>query len=90
MISRTRIAATGVLLLLASTSASAWTGHGTAYTPRGTYNGAHFGSCGGGSCSHAGGVVGPYGGLATNTGTVTRTAPGQFSNAGTAVGPNGR
>ena len=44
MISRTRIAATGVLLLLASTSASAWTGHGTAYTPRGTYNGAHFGS----------------------------------------------
>ncbi len=29
-------------------------------------------------------VVGPYGGLATNSGTVTRTGTGQFSNSGTA------
>ncbi len=39
---------------------------------------------------HAGGVENPYGGIATNTGTVNRTAPGQFSNSGTATGPNGR
>ena len=24
-----------------------WSGHGTAYTPHGTYSGAHYGSCGG-------------------------------------------
>src|ERR1700729_2718659 len=84
------VAATASLLILTSTSAFAgWSGHGTAYTPRGTYNGAHYGSCGGGSCSHAGGVAGPYGGFASNTGTVTRTAPGQFSNSGTATGRYG-
>ena len=85
------VTAAASLILLASTPAFAgWSGHGTAYTPHGVYNGAHAGSCAGASCSHAGGVAGPYGGIATNTGTVTRTAPGQFSNSGTATGPNGR
>ncbi|MBN3812496.1 hypothetical protein G3N97_25815, partial [Paraburkholderia sp. Ac-20347] len=69
------LAVAATLIGLASAPAFAgWSGHGTAYTPHGTYSGAHAGSCGGGSCSHAGGVVGPWGGLATNTGMVTRTA----------------
>ena len=83
------LAATVAMLALGSASAFAWSQHGTAYTSRGTYNGARYGSCGGGSCSHAGGVAGPYGGFATNTGTVTRNAPGQFSNSGTATGRYG-
>ncbi len=76
------LAATVAMLALGSASAFAWSQHGTAYTSRGTYNGARYGSCGGGSCSHAGGVAGPYGGFATNTGTVTRNAPGEFSEFG--------
>ena len=83
------LAATVVVLALGSASAFAWSQHGTAYTSRGTYNGARYGSCGGGSCSHAGGVAGPYGSFATNTGTVTRNAPGEFSNSGTATGRYG-
>src|SRR4051794_1633966 len=89
------IAAASAAMLIAvstiSTPAFAgWPGHGTAYTPHGTYNGAHYGSCTRGSGRHAAGVQNPYGGVATNTGTVNRTAPGQFSNSGTATGPNGR
>ncbi|RDT01911.1 hypothetical protein DWU95_20510, partial [Burkholderia contaminans] len=67
---KTRFLVTAAALTFACAPAFAgWAGHGTAYTPRGTYNGAHAGSCGGGSCSHAGGVIGPGGGIATNTGT---------------------
>jgi len=67
----------GALVILSSTPAfAALGGHSTAYTPRGTFSSGHFGACGGGSCSHAGGIEGPHGGLATNSGTVTRTAPG--------------
>ncbi|MGC2036559.1 MAG: hypothetical protein WA692_03000, partial [Paraburkholderia caledonica] len=83
------LTATTAMLALGSVSAFAWSQHGTAYTSRGVYNEGHYGSCGGGSCSHAGGVVGPYGGAATNTGTVTRNSPGQFSNSGTATGRYG-
>ncbi|MDR5740448.1 MULTISPECIES: hypothetical protein [unclassified Caballeronia] len=90
-IHRMMIVAAAAALALSSGSAFAgWARGGTAYTARGEYNGAHFGSCGGESCSHAGGVVNPWGGVATNSGTVTRTAPGQFSNSGTAYGPYGR
>ena len=67
------LGAAAAVFALGSASAFAWSGHGTAYTSRGVYNGSHYGSCGGGSCSHAGGVAGPYGGFASNTGTVTRT-----------------
>ena len=76
--------------LVSAPAWAGWYGHGTAYTSRGEYNGAHGGYCSGGTCNHAGGVVGPYGGVASNSGSVTRTSPGQFSNSGTAYGPNGR
>src|ERR1700744_6299397 len=79
------LAAAAAVFALGSASAFAWSQRGTAYTSHGTYNGAHYGSCGGGSCSHAGGVAGPYGALATNSATVTRTGTGQFSNSGTAT-----
>jgi len=36
--------AVAAVLALGSASAFAWSGHGTAYTSRGTYNGAHYGS----------------------------------------------
>ncbi len=88
---RVLIALTAAALTLASSSSFAgWTRGGTAYTGRGEYSGAHVGSCNDGSCSHAGGIMNPWGRTATNAGTVTRTAPGQFSNSGTAYGPNGR
>ena len=89
MIAGIIVTAAAAVLTLGSASAFAWSQHGTAYTSRGTYNGAHYGSCGAGSCSHAGGVAGPYGGIATNSGTVTRTGTGQFSNSGTATGRYG-
>jgi hypothetical protein len=53
------LSATVAVLALGSASAFAWSQHGTAYTSRGTYNGARYGSCGGNSCSHAGGVAAP-------------------------------
>jgi len=84
------VAAAAALTLCSSSAFAGWARGGTAYTGRGEYQGAHVGSCGGGSCSHAGGVENPWGRVATNSGTVTRTAPGQFSNSGTAYGPNGR
>lgn len=84
------VVATAMLALSSGSAFAGWARGGTAYTGRGAYSGAHVGSCGGGSCSHAGGVMNPWGSVATNSGTVTRTAPGQFSNSGTAYGPYGR
>jgi hypothetical protein len=78
-------------LLLAGTiaEASAWTRQGTVTTARGTYavNGA--GSCAGGTCSGTRTVTGPYGGTVTRSGTVTKTAPGQYQYTGTVTGPYG-
>lgn len=82
--------ATTALALSSGSAFAGWARGGTAYTGRGAYSGAHVGACGGESCSHAGGVMNPWGSVATNSGTVTRTAPGQFSNSGTAYGPYGR
>ncbi|WP_350029826.1 hypothetical protein [Caballeronia sp. INDeC2] len=84
------VAAAAALTLCSNSAFAGWARGGTAYTGRGEYQGAHVGSCGGGSCSHAGGVENPWGRVATNSGTVTRTSPGQFANSGTAYGPNGR
>ena len=46
-------------------------------------------NCAGGTCSHTGNLTGPDGKTATTDGSVTRTAPGQYSSSGTINGSNG-
>jgi hypothetical protein len=67
-----------------------WTRSGSVTGPRG--NSASFAgstSCAGGTCNRATTYTGPNGREVTASGSVARTAPGQFSSSGTVTGPRG-
>jgi hypothetical protein len=79
----------GLLLAATAADASAWTRHTTINTWRGTYTVNAAGGCAGGVCSRTRTVTGPYGGTVTQSGSVVRTGPGQFSYQGRITGPYG-
>ncbi len=79
----------GLLLAATAADASAWTRQTTVNTWRGTYTINGAGGCAGGVCSRTRTVTGPYGGTVTQSGTVVRTGPGQFSYQGRVIGPYG-
>jgi hypothetical protein len=81
------VAATALCLVCLAGSAQARLLHGDR---EGLFEGAHFGSINGNTYTHHGAAVGPFGGLSTNSGTITHTGQGQWSNSGTAYGPRGR
>jgi hypothetical protein len=79
----------GLLLVGTIAEASAWTRHGTVNTARGTYTVHGAGGCAGGTCARTKTVTGPYGGTVTRSGSITKTAPGQYQYSGTVTGPYG-
>jgi hypothetical protein len=79
----------GLLLAANAADASAWTRHTTVNTWRGTYTVNAAGGCAGGVCSRTRTVTGPYGGSVTQSGSVGRSGPGQFSYQGRVTGPYG-
>lgn len=88
---RAAFAAGIVASILGSASAFAgWGEQGSVYTSRGEYSGTRETSCGAGNCTRTGRILGGSGRSATNSNTISRTAPGQFSDSGTATGSNGR
>ncbi len=82
--------AAGLVGLVSTQASAGWVRHGTLTTPRGTYTGMRSGGCSGGSCYRSGEVTGPDGRSVYGSGSVTRTAPGQFSSSGSVTGPEGR
>lgn len=83
------LALTGIVSLATVSQAAAWTRSGTTTTPRGTYHSSASGGCAGGTCSRSATATGPYGGSASRSGSVTRTAPGSYSYSRTTTGPYG-
>jgi hypothetical protein len=79
----------GLLLAATAADASAWTRYTTVNTWRGTYTVNAAGGCAAGVCSRTRTVTGPYGGTVTQSGSVVRTGPGQFSYRERTIGPYG-
>ncbi|WP_284178982.1 hypothetical protein [Rhabdaerophilum sp. SD176] len=84
--------ATATILIAGTTLAQAqWSRNGSATGPGGrSITSQGGGSCAGGTCNFGGTTTGPQGRSATRSGSVTRTAPGQFQSNGTYTGPGGR
>jgi hypothetical protein len=78
-----------VMFVGATSDASAWTRNSTTTTHRGTYTSQGSGSCANYSCSRSGTTTGPNGKQLTTSGSITKTAPGQYDYSRSATGPNG-
>jgi hypothetical protein len=79
----------GLMVAGTAADASAWTRQGTVTTWRGTYAYQGSAGCANGACSRSRAVTGPYGGTVSRSGSVSRTAPGQYTYSRTTTGPNG-
>jgi len=77
------------ILVGGTTDAFARSHQGTVTTPRGTYTTQGSSSCAAGTCSHSGSVTGPNGKSLSRSGSITKTAPGEYSGTRTVTGPNG-
>jgi hypothetical protein len=80
----------GILGLATVSEAAAWSRSGAWRSPRGTYHAQASAGCSGGTCSRSRSVAGPNGRTLSQTGSISRTAPGSFSYARTTTGPNGQ
>jgi hypothetical protein len=78
-----------VMFVGATSDASAWTRKSTVTTHRGTYTSEASGSCANNTCTRSGTTTGPGGKQVTTSGSITRTAPGQYEYSRSATGPNG-
>ena len=73
----------GVVDAQAFSRQSSWSG------PRGTGSASVGGSCSNGTCNRSAVHTGAYGRSVNRSGSVTRTAPGQYVYSGATTGPNG-
>ncbi|NLH82925.1 MAG: hypothetical protein GX458_19080 [Phyllobacteriaceae bacterium] len=80
----------GLSLVLAGVvDAQAFSRQSSWSSQRGTGSASVGASCAAGTCSRSAVRTGAYGRSVTNSGSVTRTAPGQYSYSGATTGPNG-
>lgn len=70
--------------------ANAFQRSGTVSSARGTGSYSGSAGCSGGTCSRSMTRTGAQGRTMTNSGSVTKTAPGQYSYSGSTTGPNGQ
>ncbi|HUL10372.1 MAG TPA: hypothetical protein VLV76_28855 [Candidatus Acidoferrum sp.] len=78
-----------VMFVGATSDASAWTRKSTVTTHRGTYTSEATGSCVNYTCTRSGTTTGPNGQQVTTSGSITKTAPGQYDYSRSITGPNG-
>ena len=82
--------ATAGLIVAGIADAEAFQRSGTVSSARGIGSYAGTVSCSGGTCSRSMTRIGAQGRTMTRSGSVTETAPGQYSYSATTIGPNGR
>ena len=78
------------LIFAGVADANAFQRSGTTSGARGTSSYSANAGCSGGTCSRTMTRTGPQGGTMTNSGSVTKTGPGQYSYSGSTTGPNGQ
>lgn len=88
-LSMVSLAATA-LIVAGIADAQAFQRSGTVSSARGTGSYAGSAGCSGGTCSRSMTRTGAQGRTMTNSGSVTKTGPGQYSYGGSTTGPNGQ
>lgn len=77
------------LMVFGVADANAFQRSGTVSSARGTGSYSGSVSCYGGTCSRTMNRTGAQGRTMSNSGSITKTAPGQYSYSGSTTGPNG-